>query len=56
LQRPAAAGSLIPMFEGMVDRAFSRTGGEPESEAPGRQFSTPKLPSQIAASRASSGR
>ncbi len=25
LQRPAAADSLIPMFEGMVDRAFSRT-------------------------------
>jgi hypothetical protein len=25
LQRPATADSLIPMFEGMVDRAFSRT-------------------------------
>jgi hypothetical protein len=25
LQRPAASDSLIPMFEGMVDRAFSRT-------------------------------
>ena len=25
LQHPAAADSLIPMFEGMVDRAFSRT-------------------------------
>jgi hypothetical protein len=25
LQVPVAAGSLIPMFEGMVDRAFSRT-------------------------------
>ena len=25
LQRPAAPDSLIPMFEGMVDRAFSRT-------------------------------
>jgi hypothetical protein len=25
LQRPAAGDSLIPMFEGMVDRAFSRT-------------------------------
>lgn len=31
LQRPAAGDSLIPMFEGMVDRAFSRTdtGHEP---------------------------
>jgi hypothetical protein len=25
LQRPATGDSLIPMFEGMVDRAFSRT-------------------------------
>jgi hypothetical protein len=25
LQRPASGDSLIPMFEGMVDRAFSRT-------------------------------
>jgi hypothetical protein len=25
LQRPASSDSLIPMFEGMVDRAFSRT-------------------------------
>jgi hypothetical protein len=29
LQQPASADSLIPMFEGMVDRAFSRTNGEP---------------------------
>jgi hypothetical protein len=28
LQRPAAPDSLIPMFEGMVDRAFSRTEGD----------------------------
>jgi len=28
LQRPADAESLIPMFEGMVDRAFSRTSPE----------------------------
>lgn len=27
LRQPAASDSLIPMFEGMVDRAFSRTGG-----------------------------
>jgi len=29
LQRPAVPDSLIPMFEGMVDRAFSRTSPEP---------------------------
>jgi hypothetical protein len=28
IQTPAADGSLIPMFEGMVDRAFSRTPGQ----------------------------
>ncbi|SPE45439.1 membrane hypothetical protein [Candidatus Sulfotelmatobacter sp. SbA7] len=28
LQRPATGDSLIPMFEGMVDRAFSRTEGD----------------------------
>src|SRR6266550_3571505 len=27
LRQPAVSDSLIPMFEGMVDRAFSRTGG-----------------------------
>lgn len=29
IQHPVAADSLIPMFEGMVDRALSRTGSEP---------------------------
>ncbi len=28
LQHPVAGDSLIPMFEGMVDRAFSRTNGD----------------------------
>lgn len=28
LQNPTAGDSLIPMFEGMVDRAFSKTGGQ----------------------------
>jgi hypothetical protein len=32
LQHPAAPDSLIPMFEGMVDRALSRTGSEPMSD------------------------
>jgi len=39
LQRPAAAESLIPMFEGMVDRAFSNTSAEHQPEA----FSTKML-------------
>jgi len=30
LQHPAPADSLIPMFEGMVDRAFSKSSTEPE--------------------------
>jgi len=30
LQRPAPADSLIPMFEGMVDRAFSKSSSEQE--------------------------
>jgi hypothetical protein len=36
LQHPLPSDSLIPMFEGMVDRAFSRTNGTPthlEAEA-----------------------
>lgn len=32
LQHPVAPDSLIPMFEGMVDRAFSRTNGDAASE------------------------
>jgi hypothetical protein len=36
LQHPLPADSLIPMFEGMVDRAFSRTNGDPAPpESPG---------------------
>jgi len=34
LQHPVPADSLIPMFEGMVDRAFSRTNGD---SAPDKQ-------------------
>lgn len=33
LQHPATADSLIPMFEGMVDRAFSKTSSEQEVSA-----------------------
>jgi hypothetical protein len=28
MHQPLPADSLIPMFEGMVDRAFSRTNGD----------------------------
>ncbi len=35
LQHPAGGDSLIPMFEGMVDQAFSRTGAEPAHEETG---------------------
>jgi len=39
LQQPAVSDSLIPMFEGMVERAFSRTATEPEHEpAPPNRF------------------
>ena len=34
LQHPVAPDSLIPMFEGMVDRALSRTNGSSHSPAP----------------------
>jgi len=34
LQRPAVGNSLIPMFEGMVERAFSRTQSNDEIEEP----------------------
>jgi hypothetical protein len=33
-RRPATGDSLIPMFEGMVERAFSRTQGTEEPEEP----------------------
>jgi len=57
LQRPAAAGSLIPMFEGMVDRAFSRSGDQSDpAPAANRQFANSKLSAPLTASRATSGR
>lgn len=34
IQHPVAADSLIPMFEGMVDRALSRTNGDPAPAVP----------------------
>lgn len=37
LQYPLPSDSLIPMFEGMVDRAFSRTNGAPAHLEPGAE-------------------
>jgi hypothetical protein len=34
LQHPVPSDSLIPMFEGMVDRAFSRSNGDEHQNAP----------------------
>ncbi len=60
IQHPQTADSLIPMFESMVDRALSRTNGEPssagssvetsESEVVSRRvkFDYPPLPQRIA--------
>src|SRR5262249_16945813 len=58
LRRPAQPDSLIPMFEGMVDRAFSRTGTENDLVVVNQSL-TPELPSRelrpvVSARRASS--
>ena len=45
IQNPLPGDSLIPMFEGMVDRAFSRTNGEPSHD---EQLAEP-LPSKLSA-------
>jgi hypothetical protein len=59
IQHPVAPDSLIPMFEGMVDRALSRTNGDPdpaplpekiavgEHAAPRANFSYPPLPQRV---------
>jgi hypothetical protein len=51
LQHPASADSLIPMFEGMVDRAFSKTSAERDTET----FSTETLVREGSASQSFSG-
>jgi hypothetical protein len=60
IQHPVGADSLIPMFEGMVDRALSRTNSEPtpaplpekvavgENASPRASFSYPPLPHRVA--------
>jgi len=47
IQNPAPGDSLIPMFEGMVDRAFSRTNGDPVREAPVPGAMTSKTSAKI---------
>ena len=59
LRRPAQSDSLIPMFEGMVDRAFSRTGTEPDHFPVANQSLPQEIPSRelhpvLSARRASS--
>jgi hypothetical protein len=59
IQHPVAADSLIPMFEGMVDRALSRTNGDPvpaplpekiavgETSSPRSAFGYPPMPQRV---------
>ena len=49
LRTPASADSLIPMFEGMVDRAFSRTNSEFAPEKP--EAEPAPLPRKVASAR-----
>jgi hypothetical protein len=44
LQHPVTTDSLIPMFEGMVDRAFSRSSNLDATEVRVSQKDTPELP------------
>src|SRR2546428_1846311 len=50
LQHPVSGDSLIPLFEGMVDRAFSRTNGDSESDPAAAEELTPE---SISSSRSS---
>jgi len=50
LTRPATGDSLIPMFEGMVDRAFSRTHNDGEvEEIASRTAASARMPEKVAA-------
>jgi hypothetical protein len=42
LQHPVSSDSLIPLFEGMVDRAFSRTNGDSASDPAPAEELTPE--------------
>lgn len=55
LQRPTTPDSLIPMFEGMVDRAFSRTPGDLEEIQRAEDVETEKIRQELSlAAKASS--
>jgi len=59
LRRPVSADSLIPMFEGMVDRAFSRSSAEEvgpvlAKKIPPKPASAPSLPRSMPLPRAAS--
>jgi hypothetical protein len=61
LHRPAPADSLIPMFEGMVDRAFSQAGSAEREEVVSERFvkappAAKPLASSFSLSRAASQR
>jgi hypothetical protein len=57
LQRPATPDSLIPMFEGMVDRAFSRAPGDMEELQPAEPSQLEPARTELSlAARASSKR
>ena len=47
IQHPVPGDSLIPMFEGMVDRAFSRTNGEPAHDEYVPQPATAKVTAKL---------
>jgi hypothetical protein len=54
IHHPLPADSLIPMFEGMVDRALSRTQGSPSTTT--QEFATnPKAAAAHAGGASSSG-
>jgi hypothetical protein len=59
LQHPPASDSLIPMFEGMVERALSRTSNVANMEPPGNATNTTNLPGpprSVAATASAGGR
>ena len=59
LQHPVPADSLIPMFEGMVDRAFSKSSAEPEADALStkrRANTSPSFPAALPVPRLQSNR
>jgi hypothetical protein len=46
LQHPVSSDSLIPLFEGMVDRAFSRTNGDSDPDAAAEELTPESVSSR----------